>query len=174
MSSHNNAETVLSKLKSLRLMVKGERISPHKLIFILTLARLFDDDPTCENRFPLDNNLENKFTDIWREFFPETQLKTILIELPYYHLRNDQIWQFEYKQGKESIFQRYENTPHMRLTRSRLIETVKSGSLTSDVEACFRNKISRQKIITYLNQRVAEISIPVEKKKGEGDRKSVV
>ena len=161
---------VLAKLKSIRSMTREGQKSPHKFIFLLTLANLYGEMPNRANSFPIDSELDNKFIKTWTQLFPKTDQKAILIEYPYYHLSSDKIWILKPIDGKEELFSQYEKAPNMRLTKSRLMETVKFGFLSEELDECFRDQDSRQKVVSFLNEQLKNIKISIEHK-SEEDRK---
>ncbi|MEW6378864.1 MAG: hypothetical protein AB1611_04575 [bacterium] len=151
---------ILSKLKSLHIMRANGQISPHKFIFLLMLANLYEENPCRENCFPMESWLDDKFLDTWLRVFPETDPKTVLIEHPYYHLSNDQIWHLKVKTDAEALFHYYKETPNLRLTRRRLVETVEFGYASQEFDTCLRDLVSRQRIIEYLHEQLRHITNP--------------
>lgn len=79
---------VLEIVRELRVMRIGTAKSPHQYLFVMALARLYENDPHRRNAFPLNDELERTFLQVCREIYPEGGPETILIEFPYYHLSN--------------------------------------------------------------------------------------
>jgi len=153
-------EIVLGIIRNLRVMKVGTAKSPHKYLFLLTLAKLFEKDPQRKNLFPLDRKLESTFLEVCKEFYPNDSPEDIFIELPYYHLINDQIWNLVLIKGKEQLFRDYQNSLNMRLTKNRLIETVEYGVLKNEIAACLMDPQSRILIINELKHLLFEINNP--------------
>lgn len=149
---------VLEQLHLIRVMsIRGNK-SPHKFLFLLMLAKLYDEDPYRENRFYLNDTLEKKFIKIWLEKYPNTNHKKIFIEYPFYHLLNDKIWNLKVKKNKENIFLKYKNTPNTRFTKQRLLETIDFGYLNQDFNSSLRNHNFRKIIIEWLDGQISSIS----------------
>ncbi len=147
---------VEARIRSLRVRKTGEASSPHKFLFLLALARLYEEDPLRENRFPLDAALEEAFRAVCQATLPEADATAVLLEYPFYHLASDRIWRLRVTSGMESVFDRYNESPNLRLTRKRLLETVEFGYLAPDLDACLRNEQSRAAICELLQERLAE------------------
>ena len=145
-----NTDRMLEMIRALRVMSVGKTKSPHKYLFLLTLARLYEKAPQRRNAFPLDNELERVFLEVCKELYPDSVAETLLIEFPYYHLTNDRVWNLTLRKGKEQIFRHYEQSANTRLTRKRLIETTEFGSLCDDFDRCFRDAESRTAIISEI------------------------
>ena len=157
---------VLEQLQLIRVMSTKGNESPHKFLFLLILAKLYEEDPYRENRFYLNDTLEKKFIKIWLEKYPNTDHKKIFIEYPFYHLMNDKIWNLKVKKNKENIFLKYKNTPNTRFTKQRLLETIDFGYLNQDFDSSLRNHNFRKIIIKWLDSKISSISytlLPLEK-----------
>jgi len=149
---------VLEQLHLIRVMsIKGNK-SPHKFLFLLMLAKLYEEDPYRENRFYLNDTLEKKFIEIWLKKYSNTDHKKIFIEYPFYHLVNDKIWNLKVKKNKENIFLKYKNTPNTRFTKQRLLETIDFGYLNQDFDSSLRNHNFRKIIIKWLDGQISNIS----------------
>jgi len=61
---------VLEQLCLIRVMSKNGNKSPHKYFFLLMLAKLYEENPSRENCFYLNDSLENKYVSIWTEKYP--------------------------------------------------------------------------------------------------------
>lgn len=157
---------VSEQLHSIRVMsIKGNK-SPHKFLFLLMLAKLYEEDPYRENRFYLNDTLEKKFIEIWLKKYSNTDHKKIFIEYPFYHLVNDKIWNLKVKKNKENIFLKYRNTPNTRFTKQRLLETIDFGYLNQDFDSSLRNHNFRKIIIKWLDGQISNISytfLPLER-----------
>ena len=49
---------IIRTIRELRVNIVGETKSPHKYLFLVTLARLYGQSPLRQNAFPLDDELE--------------------------------------------------------------------------------------------------------------------
>lgn len=152
--------TVLEMIRRLRVTtVTGVR-SPHKYLFLLAVARLYENNPRCVNVFPLDDVLERQFVDVCGEMYPENRGHGILIEYPYYHLTKDDVWYLVCRKGKEEAFHRYEDSDNMRFTRKRLIDTVAYGVLCSEMDICLREPEGRSAVTQELRTLLVDIRYP--------------
>ncbi|AFV11902.1 serine/threonine protein kinase [Thermacetogenium phaeum DSM 12270] len=112
-------------LNRLRVYKRGAEVNPHKYLFLLTIAVIFEKKPNHKNKFTYDE-IEPIYLSYFDIFFPDMEQYKKKLEYPFYHLQSDGIWHLQIKEGKESIYKIYENT---RLTKKRLIETVDYGYL---------------------------------------------
>jgi len=142
--------SVLSKLKSIRGANGDGQKSPNKLVFLLTIVNLYEELPNRENRFPFNADLEEKFKKTWLQLFPETEERAIFVASPFYHLSKNKIWLLKIKNGEESSFREYENTPNIRITNGMLIKTVEFGYLSQELDACLREQNCRKIINEFL------------------------
>jgi len=151
---------VLESVSHLRVMSVGDAKSPHKYLFLLALARLYERASKRRNAFPLDQELESVFLSVCKEFFPDSDADTILIEYPYYHLGKDGIWTLTIRAGKQSVFRGYEESPNRRLTRTRLIETVEHGCLSVEADACLRDPQGRASFVNEIKRLLPSVVDP--------------
>lgn len=151
---------ILERLKSVRVMTVGSEKSPHKFLFLLMLARLYKENPLRNRFISLDNNLIAAFSSVAKDIFPETDPDTILIEHPFFHLITDGFWFLKVKPEKESVFKKYCDSPNMRLTLRRLLETVESGYLDEGVDAYLRDPEGNANVQAYLYRELTTISTP--------------
>lgn len=149
---------VSERIRNLRLMHSGGISSPHKLLFLVALARLYERNPQRENAFPLDNRIENEFCIACREFFPTAKPDSLKIEYPFYHLTKDNIWSLTLRKGREALFQEYESDNRRRLTRSRLQETTEHGKLDREFDHCLRKPEDREALLSLLKEMLNRIS----------------
>ena len=166
--SKNMINLVLEQLRLIRVMSTNGNKSPHKFLFLLMLARLYEEDPCRENRFYLNDVLEKKFIKIWLEKYPNTDHKKIFIEYPFYHLVNDKIWNLKVKKNKDNIFFKYKNMPNTRFTKQRLVETIDFAYLNQDFDSSLRNHNFRKTIIKWLDDQISNICytfLPLDKMK---------
>ena len=68
------------------------------------LAKLYKENHYRENRFYLNEELEERYRKIWLKNFPEKNCKNVFIEYPFYHLINDNIWMLKVKENKKTIY----------------------------------------------------------------------
>jgi len=148
---------VLEQLRLVHTMSVRGNESPHKFLFLLMLAKLYDEDPCRENCFYLNDTLEKNFIEIWLEKYPNTDYKKIFIEYPFYHLVNDKIWNLKVEKTKEDIFLKYKNTPNIRFTKQRLLETIEFGYLSQDFDLSLRDHNFRKIIIKWLESKISSI-----------------
>jgi serine/threonine protein kinase len=138
-------------IRQIRASSASGRKSPHKFLLLLSLINLYEEDSNRANRFPLDETLEYSFRSTCSALLPPEISGKIFIEYPYYHLSSDGIWDFHFVHGKEALFDNYQNSNNMRLTRKRLTETVSYASLAANLDACFRKPLAREKLSELLH-----------------------
>ncbi len=156
-------EAVLDKLRLIRCFRRDGRDKPHKFLFLLALARLYEADPGRDNLFPIDDSLlVEAFSTAVKEFFSSSSVGSFLIEYPFSHLRSDNLWELLVLEGKEEAFNRYDNSPVMRLTRQRLMETARGGKVEESLDKCLRDAVGNEEIQSFLYERLSEMSEPIE------------
>jgi hypothetical protein len=141
---------VSERIRGIRLMSAGGVRSPHKVLFLIALVRLYERNPHRENVFRLDDELEQEFRRVCDEFCPASRPGSVLIEYPFYHLTSDGVWTLTIRRGKEAIFREYERDCHRRLTRARLHETTEHGKLITEFDQCFREIEDRPLLLELL------------------------
>ncbi|MHB8993703.1 MAG: hypothetical protein ACYC63_00465 [Armatimonadota bacterium] len=123
---------------------------PHKPIFLIALARLYEEAPGRPNEFPLDDQLEEAFNAAASANLPQWQGAPMLIEHPFYHLVHDGFWHLTFRPGMEAAFRELEQAPDRRLTKSRLCQTVAFGSLDPVLNRCLRDIDGREAVLAVL------------------------
>ena len=146
---------VLDAIKRLRALSRDGTKSPHKYLFLLTLAKLYEINPLRDNVFPLSAELENEFLHTCSEDGRTCTETMPLIEFPYYHLSRDGFWTLILHRGKDLQFKEYANV-YKRLTRKRLLETVEYGRLSESFDTCFRNRSEREVAMDALRAAVSQ------------------
>ena len=125
--------------------------SPHKLILLLTLAKMCEM-PNIKNHFKFTPELEKTFESIWRKHIKWIPYSPALLELPFNYLQSDQIWTLVPIQGCEDEVKQFP-----RLTRSRIIRTIDYGFLEDSFFELLCNQTWREYIITKIEE---ELAIP--------------
>ena len=155
-----NIDKVVEMIRQLRVMTVGSARSPHKYLFLLTLAKLYEKEPQRDNAFPLNSLLESEFLDVCKEAYPNDYPEGILIEFPYYHLSKDRVWRLVFRKGQEEEFRNYELSSNMRLTRKRLVETVEYGVLCDELDVCLRDPQCRNAVTKEIRRLLSDIRNP--------------
>ena len=96
--------------------------SPHKLVFLLTLAKLCEK-PNIENYFTF-TDVEKEFEIMWKKHVSWLPYSSSLLELPFNYLQSDNLWRLVPKAGCMEEIQSFP-----RLTRNRIIRTIEYGYL---------------------------------------------
>jgi hypothetical protein len=148
---------VISRIEGLRTGRSQGMVSPHKFVFLLTLASLFNKKQGRENRFPLDLELEEQFKDLWCLHVPTVPYYSSAVEFPFFHLQSDGFWRLSLRQGNERLFDYYLEHKDARMTRKRLQETVEYGYLTGDMEQAFRDDTCRNALIEHLTYKLRHL-----------------
>lgn len=160
MADYTKLASVIQRLRDIRTNKGRGARSPHKYVLLKAVVQLYARRPDRLNAFPLESELEDEFINTWLEWFPETDPKAILIEHPYYHLTTDGLWNLEVKEGKQELFDKYEQSPGMRLTRRRLVETVKCARVDSELDDCLRDEAPRAAVARALDEELGKIVDP--------------
>lgn len=172
--NHDYIDKVLDRLSAVRGLRRSDKEKPHKFLFLLTLARMYKFNPQRSRLILLDNSLTEEFSKAAKEFYSTTS-ESILIEYPFYHLTTDGIWSLIIRDGKSSIFDQYVNNPNMRLTYSRLLETVEGGQLEELFDRCLREYDGNERIQSLLVERLIKLNERiVHKSKDNKDRKEQI
>jgi hypothetical protein len=149
-------ERLIGIIDNLRMNKHKGIISPHKLIFLLTLLRLYEIDLKRENKFPLDEQLELLFYREWKRYF-DTDPGYNSIEYPYYHLQMDGLWRLREKCNNLEQDDIVSDAPAHRMTKKRLIENFEYGYFENEFSECLRNKDSLISIIQHIEDTVDQI-----------------
>lgn len=75
---------------------------PHKLIMLLAVLDLFDQELITENRIFLNANLIKNFEKFFRLYSSENDL--CQPGPPFFHLRNSSFWKHKVKEGREAVY----------------------------------------------------------------------
>jgi len=153
---HNHIDEALKKLRAVHGLRYGSAEKPHKLLFLMTLARLYESDPKRSRKVPLDESLTTAFSAVSREFCGESASQ-ILIEYPYYHLTSDNLWKLDVRPEKRDEFIKYVSSPNMRLTPRRLVETVEAGELEESIDRCLRDAKGNADVQAFLSSRLGTL-----------------
>jgi len=152
-----NLKSVIEKFNAIRTTIIKGNTTPHKFIFLLMLARLYDEEPSRKKYFYLNDFLENKYLSIWAEKYPATKHENIFIEYPFYHLTNDNIWKLRIKDSALENYNAIKDTKNSRFTKNRLKEIVEFGYLDDQIDNALRCENSRAKIIEWLDNKIANM-----------------
>ena len=126
----------------------GQR-SPHKFIFLLTLAKICER-PGAQNRFFFNSDLESAFEKIWKQYITWLPYNNSLLELPFYYLQSDKIWFLVPKAGYE-----LEVKSFSRLTRNRIIHTIDYGFLDESLFNLFCDRSAREYIVSLIQKKLS-------------------
>jgi len=140
-----NLDEILSQLEIIKVNKAGKEISPHKYVFLLAILNKIESYDTFENKFYLDEDLENTFKQLYVKLWGRTA-NANAIECPFAHLRNDGFWFLKIKPGFLEKFKEYDELENCRITKKRLLETVEFGYFSEDFFAVILNKESRLQI----------------------------
>lgn len=87
-------------LNRLRVYKRGAEMNPHKYLFLLTIAVIFEKKPNHKNKFTYDE-IEPIYLSYFDIFFPDMEQYKKKLEYPFYHLQSDGFWHLQIKEGKE-------------------------------------------------------------------------
>ena len=150
---HDHIDEAIKRLHAIHGLRYGSKEKPHKLLFLMTLARIYESDPKRSRIVPLDESLTAAFSAVSREFCGEFASQ-ILIEYPFYHLTSDDLWALNVRPEKQDEFAKYLSSPNMRLTYRRLVETVEGGKLEESIDRCFRDAKGNAEVQAFLSSRL--------------------
>ena len=131
----SNIEPYSKIIEQIKTLKHGSNINPHKFILLLSLIRIFESNPVHENKFYFAE-VEPVFLECFNQYYSDYADYRKMLEYPFYHLKNDGFWNLHLINGKKDMFQKYEK---LRLTKSRLIETVEYAYLSEDLYQLFLN-----------------------------------
>ncbi|OPL12258.1 MAG: hypothetical protein AVO34_07615 [Firmicutes bacterium ML8_F2] len=106
-----------------------EKQKPHKLIFLLTLINVINENPQHSNSFTFEE-LEPVFVSIFNSYYSEKPDYTKMLEYPFHYLTSNNFWFLKTKNGAKDKFNKYKKK---RLTKSRILETIRFGYLDNKV-----------------------------------------
>jgi serine/threonine protein kinase len=149
----DDIDKAVKKLQAIQGLRYGSEEKPHKLLFLLTLARLYESDPKRSRIVALDESLAAAFFAVSTEFCGESASQ-ILLEYPFYHLVSDDLWTLNIRPEKQNEFEKYVCSPNMRLTYRRLVETVDGGELEESIDRCLRDAKGNAEVQTFLTLRL--------------------
>lgn len=138
---NNDALERLRKIKPGRTEGKAK---PHKFALLLAIIHLYENQPTRENVFHINSELEELFELKFRELVPNETYSSTMIEIPFYYLQSDGFWFLHIKPGKENEFNNIKYTKNNRFTKNRLLEVFSHASLSEQVNLLFRYKTTRE------------------------------
>lgn len=150
---HDHIDEAVKKLRAIRGLRYGGKEKPHKLLFLMTIARLYESDPKRPRLVPLNEALTAAFMAVSREYCGESA-NQVLIEYPFYHLASDKLWMLNVRPDKRDEFEKFVSSPNMRLTHRRLVETVEGGELEESVDRCLREAAGNEAVQKYLASRL--------------------
>ena len=112
--------------------------APHKLILLLTLAKMCEKEENTKNYFTFVE-VEKVFETVWKTYVPSIPFSRSFLELPFNYLQSDHIWFLVPKNGCE---EEINNFP--RLTRARIIRFIEYGYLEENVFNLLCKKETRE------------------------------
>lgn len=158
MSAASESQNIIRKIAAVKTGGSGDSRRPHKLLLLLSLARIYKQDPSRDKHIPFDGVLFETFNACAEEFFPNSRPGSILLEYPFYHLTSDGVWFLTVVPGKEEQFEQYRDSPNMRLTRRRLLETVSTGYLDDEFDGGLRQPTCNSLVEQYLKKELVRIA----------------
>jgi len=157
-ANRNSTEDALKQLRAIRGLRQHGAEKPHKLLFLMALARMYERDSERPRLVALDESLTGAFSEVTKEFCPGATDGSILIEFPFYHLTTDELWTIAVHEDKKTSFDEYVSSPNMRLTHRRLLETVRGGQLEENLDRCLRERDGNAQVQAFLSERLSELN----------------
>jgi predicted restriction endonuclease len=125
----------------------AHRTKPHKFALTMALAKLYEEDPSRENRFHIDSQLEQNFRTAIYQLDPMILFAPSMIEAPFYFLQTNGFWHLHVAEGKEPLVQDIMENKHGRFTKKRLLDMYGHESLSGSFDKLFRNEELCNKLI---------------------------
>jgi hypothetical protein len=141
---------VLTVVQNFLKGIKKGRANPHRFALLLAIATLFDKSSSHENKFHIDDELEEAFQKAFRSISPKTPATSIQIEYPFYHLQGSGLWILNVKKGKEEEYQEIILFKNARFTKKRLLQLISHASLNDDMIQIMRNEAKRKEFVDRL------------------------
>lgn len=139
---------ILEDLENIKKCKKGNEESPHKLVFILALIDVYEEEG--KDKFVYGDTLNSAFLSNWHRYFSEPPC-TNAMELPFYHLSNDGFWMLSIKSGMDSLFNYYKNDKNSRFTKKRIEETIEYAYLNERWSIALRDNEMRCLIRKFID-----------------------
>ncbi len=129
-------------------------IKKHKFALILAIAKCYDDDPECENRFHINDKLEEYFRLMMLDVAPEINFLPSMIEAPFFYLQKNGFWNLHIHPEKEEEYNEIIGSKKSRFTKKRLLKIFTHASFTDDFHKFMQDPISRRKIKENIRNRL--------------------
>lgn len=135
--------------------------APHKLILLLAVIDCIENGSLQQNGIKITEQLLGSYNSVWKRYIPEQASLKCVLELPYYHLKNDGFWILKPMPGKadQLLSQRQVSTI------AKLQETVEYAYVTNELYDLLNKTESRealkQVLVKQLTEQFGE-SLPVE------------
>lgn len=98
----NQVSLLIKEIEEMRRGGKKGDQKPHKLLMLLAVLDLFDQDPLHENRIYFNQQLVSNFEKHFRIYAKEDDW--CQPGPPFFHLRTSCFWKHKVKEGRESIY----------------------------------------------------------------------
>ena len=152
-------KVIKNLINKLNVSKKGKEVRPHKYLFILSVANLFDIQNDHKNMFTYDE-LEPLFLRNFNNYFDKMPDYRKMMEHPFYYLQNDGFWFLQLKTGKEQLFNYYQQKK--RLTKKRIQETVEYAFVDTEVYNLLRCSSYRKMLQNEIDEILKGISFNYE------------
>jgi hypothetical protein len=145
-------DNVLKTIQHLEKNTKKGSCSPHRFALLLAISKLFNNNPSHQNIFHIDEQLEKEFRKAFLELSPNSKISSIQIEYPFYHLQSSGLWNLHIKKEKEIDFQEIIISKKARFTKKRLLQLISHASLSRELYQFMKNDRQRENFIDRLKE----------------------
>ena len=149
MTTENN-EKIITLVENIHRGKVASELKPHKDILLLSLIESFERSGHHENHFLLSSELEAIFERNWRKYVTTISFNSSLIEIPFYYLQGDKLWELVLKPEYKERFITYE-----RITKNRILECVDFARFTSSFFEILLDEESRSVLKQALIRRLS-------------------
>lgn len=118
--------------KNLRTNNKYGRKSPHKVVMMLTVIELFENNILKDNEIYYDDKLKSMFLKVWNRVLPSEPLFHPDAYLPFWYLQNDSFWHIVPKRGQEDILSLMRDN-NVKPSEAKLSDSVRYAELDEDL-----------------------------------------
>lgn len=132
------------ELSSIRRGGRAGHKRPHKLIMLLAVIDLFEDNLLKDNCVYLDNNLTARFEQYFSQYKTEDDL--CQPAPPFFHLRNSSFWHHKVLPGKEEEYKRTSTGGG----RKRVDQLIEYSYLSDQAYQVMTDPTSRQELRRHL------------------------
>ncbi|MBR1395051.1 MAG: hypothetical protein IJ559_05270 [Prevotella sp.] len=166
----------IEAFKNLSTNNKYGRKSPHKAVMMLTVIELYERNILVDNEIYYNDNLKDKFLDVWNDVLPNEHKFHPDAYLPFWYLQSDSFWHIVPVRGEENVLSLMRDT-HIKPSETILRKAVLYAELDENLFFLMtipsgRKSLKRVLLENYTNLSEKTINKKLEFK-SDTDEKSV-